>query len=217
MLTAEIKDGGDREGITQGVSYHDGLRFARRVCGLQLLCADVSSGRVVIDKHGNGSGLDNRRNGGRKPCGDGDHFVAGLDAFVRRQLVGGERGEGHEIGRGAGIDEQGVADAKKRGEFFLEGLALGAKREPEIQSGRDGSLHFVFVEDATGVRNSGFARNKSRTLRIVARSVGGMKCAGVGAGGFANSLFENGSHESHVQLTAIPRNRGGIGFSHIVD
>ena len=183
VLTAELKDGGDREGITQSVGDHDGLGFSRRVCGLQLLGADVSSGRVVIDKHGYGSGLDNRRNGGRKPCGDGDHLVAGLDAFVRRQLVGSECGEGDEIGRGARIDEQGVADAKERGELFLEGLALGAKREPEIQSGRDGGLHFVFRENAAGVRNSGFARNKSRSQRIVARSVGGMKCAGVGARG----------------------------------
>ena len=85
---------------------HDGLGFSRRVGSLQLFSANVSSGRVVIDKYGDGSRLDDRRNGGRKPCGDGDHFVAGLDAFVRRQLVGGESGESHEIGRGAGIDEQ---------------------------------------------------------------------------------------------------------------
>ncbi len=44
-----------------------------------------------------------------------------------------------------------------------------------------------------------------------------MKCARIGAGGLADSVFKNGSHEGHVQLAAIPRNRGGIGFSHVVD
>ena len=101
VLTAELEDVGDREGIAQGVGDHDGLGFAGRIGGFQLLAADVSCGRVVIDKDGDGSGLDDRRNGGRKPCGDRDNFIAGLDAFVRRQLVGGECGEGNEIGRRA--------------------------------------------------------------------------------------------------------------------
>ena len=135
MLAAELEDGGDREGIAQGVGDHDGLGFAGRVCGLQLLGADVSCGGVVIDEDRDGSGLDDRRNGGRKPCGDRDHLIAGLDAFVRWQLVGGECGEGNKIGRGAGIDEQRVPHAEQRCEFFLEGLALRAEREPEIQRG----------------------------------------------------------------------------------
>jgi hypothetical protein len=135
VLTAELEDGSDREGIAQSVGYHDGLCFARRVCSLQLLGADVSSGRIVIDKDGDGSRLNNRRNRGRKPCGDRYNFIAELDAFVRWQLVSGECGEGDEIGGGAGIDEQRVPDAEERGEFFLEGLTLGTKREPEIKSG----------------------------------------------------------------------------------
>ena len=114
---------------------HDGLGFSRRIRSLQLLDANVSCGRVVIDKYGDGSGLDDRRNGGRKPCSDGDHFIAGLDALLRRQFVGGECGEGDEIGGGAGVDEQRVAHAEECGEFLLEGLTLRTEREPEIQRG----------------------------------------------------------------------------------
>ncbi len=198
VLAAELEDVGDRKGIAQGVGDHDGLGFAWRVCGFQLLGADVSGGGIVIDKDGYGSRLDNRRNGGRKTCGDRYDFIAGLDAFVRRQLVSGECGEGNEIGRGAGVDEQRVADAEECGEFFLEGLALGAEREPEIQRGRDGGLHFVFSKDPTGVGNEILPRDKSWALRVVTRAVGGVKCAGVGARGFADSLFENGSHEGHI-------------------
>ena len=84
VLTAELENRGDREGISQGVGDHDGLGFSRRIRSLQLLGADVSSGRIVIDKDGDGSGLNDRRNGGRKPCSDGNHFISGLDAFVRR-------------------------------------------------------------------------------------------------------------------------------------
>lgn len=182
-----------------------------------MLSTDVSCGGVVIDKDGDGSRLNDRRNGGRKPCGDCDNLVARLDAFMRRQLVSGECCEGDEIGRGAGINEQRVPNAQERCKFFLEGIALGPEREPEIQSGRDSGLHFILCKDATCVRNSGFAGNESGALRVVARAVGSVKCAGVGASGFADSLFENGSHEGHVQLAAIPRHRGGIGFSHIVD
>ena len=135
VLTAKLENGSDRKGIPQGMGDHDGLGFAWRIGGLQLLGADISCGRVVIDKDGDGSGLDDRRNRGWEACRDRNHFIAGLNALVRRQLVGGERGEGDEIGGGAGIDEQRVPDAEERGEFFLEGLALGPKCEPEIQSG----------------------------------------------------------------------------------
>ena len=114
---------------------HDGLGFSRRIRSLQLLDANVSCGRVVIDKYGDGSGLDDRRNGGRKPCGDGDHFITGQDTLLRRELVSGECGEGNEVGRGARINEQRVPHAKKRGEFLLEGLAFRPKCEPEIQRG----------------------------------------------------------------------------------
>ena len=131
--------------------------------------------------------------------------------------MGSECGKGNEIGRGARINEQRVADAEECGEFLLEGLALRAEREPEIQRGRDSGLHFVFGENAAGVRNEILPRDKSRALWVVAGAVGGVKCAGVGASGFTDSLFENGSHEGHVQLAAIPRNRSGIGFSHIVN
>ena len=181
VLAAELENGGDREGIAQGVGDHNSLGFARRIGSLQLLGANVSSDRVVVEKDGYGSGLNDRRNRGRKPCRDCDNLVARLNAFVRRQLVGGECGERNEIGRGPGIDEQRVADAEDRREFLLESLALGPEREPEIQRGRDGGLHLVFGEDPTGVRNSGFAGDKSRSVRIVARAVGGVKCAGVGA------------------------------------
>lgn len=133
VLTAELENRGDRKGIAQGVGDHDSLGFAGRIRGLQLLGADISRGRVVIYKDSYGAGLDDRRNGGRKPCGDGDHFIAGLDALVRRQLVGSECGEGNQIGRRAGINEQRMAHAKECGEFLLEGLALGPEREPEIQ------------------------------------------------------------------------------------
>ena len=181
VMTAELENGGDREGIAQGVGDHDGLGFAGRIRGLQLLGADISRGRVVIDKYGDGSGLNDRRNGGRKPCGDGYDLIAGLDAFVRRQFVGSECGEGNQISRRAGVDKQRVADAEECGEFLLEGLAFRAEREPEIQRGRDSGLHFVFSEDATSVRNETLPRNKRRALGVVAREVGAVKRAGVGA------------------------------------
>ena len=85
---------------------HHGLGLAGDVSRFQLINADVTRTRVIVDKHGHSTQLKNRRNGRRKTRSDRDHFIPVLNPFMTRQLVGGEGGERHQVGRGSGVYQQ---------------------------------------------------------------------------------------------------------------
>ena len=97
--------------------------------------------------------------GGGKAGGDGDDFVAGLERAVA-ELRRSQGGEGHQVGGGAGVDQDSVADAEEaaNSRFELRGEAAGG--EPEIERGIDQIPHVRGVEDPAGNGNSGFARRR---------------------------------------------------------
>ena len=79
------------EGIAEGVRHHDGFGFPGRIGGFELIHPDIPRRGVVVDEDGHGTDLQDRSDGRGKSSGAGDDFIAGLDAFVIRKLVGGER------------------------------------------------------------------------------------------------------------------------------
>lgn len=181
VLAAKLQHGTEIEGIAEGVGDHHGLGLAGDVGGLELVGADVAGGGVVVDEDGNRAELDDGGDGRGKPGGHGDNFVAVPDAFVLRQLVRGEGGEGDEVGRRAGIDQQAVLHAKQAGEFLFEGLALGPEGQPKIQRGANGGLDLVLIEHSAGV-GDGLAGLPGGVRGIVTRALSGMHERGVLAG-----------------------------------
>ena len=178
VASAKFQHGTEIEGVAQRVGDHHGLRFSGGEGGFELIDADVAGGGIVVDEDGHGAGLDDRGDGGGEAGGDGDDFVAGLNAAGRGELVGRERGEGDEVGGGAGVDEERVLHAEERGELGLKRGTLGPERQPEIERGRDGGFDLVFVEDATGVGHGGLAGHKG--IRVIGTgAVGAMGERGI--------------------------------------
>ena len=151
MFFAEGEHRAEIERIAQRVGQHDGFCFPRRESGFQLIHAGVSGRRIVVDEHGDTPVLDDGSDGGGKSGGAGDDLVSGPDALVIRKLVGRKAGECNQVGRRSRIDEKTVFDAEECGEFALESLAFGAKREPEIKSRGDSGFDLVLRENAAGV------------------------------------------------------------------
>ena len=113
-----------------------------------------------------------------------------------RELVGGERRKGDKVRRGARVDEERVLYAEQASELLLEGFSLRPEREPEIQRGTDRSFHFIWSENAPGIRNYGFPRNKCSTSGIVTRPLTGMHHIGILARKAENFGFQFvGCHE----------------------
>ena len=190
MAAAESEDGAEVEGVAQGVGDHDGLGLAGGVGGFELLGADVSGDGVVVEEDGDGAGLDDGGDGGGETGGDGDDFVAGEDALVRRQLMGGEGGEGDEVGGGAGVDEEAVFHAEEGGEFLLEGFAFGAEGEPEVEGGADGGFDFGGVKYAAGIGDS-LTGGPGRVGGVVTGALAGVEDRGVVAGNYPSPSLHN--------------------------
>lgn len=102
---AKFQHGAEVKGVAQRMGDHHGLSLAGHVGGLELLGADIAGRRIVVDEDGDGAELNDRRDGGGETGGDGDDFVAVLDAFVRGELVGRQGREGDEVGGRTGVDE----------------------------------------------------------------------------------------------------------------
>ena len=160
MLAAKFEHRPYVEGVAESVGDHHGLRFARDVGGLQLLNADVARDRIVVDEHGYSTQLENRRNGRRKTRSDRDHFIPVLNPFMARQLVGRERGEGHKVRGGTGINQERELHAEEGGEFLFEGFAFGSEGEPKVEGGADGSFYFILIKNPAGIWHGGGARDK---------------------------------------------------------
>ena len=105
--------------------------------------------------------------------------------------MGRERREGHQVGRGAGVDQEAVLHPEERGQFLFEGFALGSEREPEIQGRADGGFDLVLVKYAAGVGN-GLAGRPRRVGGVIAGALALVHESGVIAGEFQDLRFEFG-------------------------
>ena len=94
--------------------------------------------------------------GGGEAGGHGDDFVARPDPPVL-QLRRGQGAEGHQVGRRAGIDQQGRIAIHALGQRALELLGEAAGGEPEIEAGLDGQLQFFGIEHAAGIADRALA------------------------------------------------------------
>ena len=189
VFLAEDEDGGEIEGIAQGVGHHDGLGFARDKSLLKMGQVSIAREGIGVQKNRDGPVLDNGGNGSGKTSGDGDDFIARADTLVRGELVGGEGTEGNQIGGGTGIGEEGVFDAEEIGQFPLKRFSFGTQGEPKIQGGGDGGFHFVLGEDPprVGDRLSG---SESSMIRIIAGALTGVGETAVFAGETEDFGFE---------------------------
>jgi hypothetical protein len=127
--------------------------------GVEVGDVDVEGRDLDVDENGNQAVLDDRVDGGRKAGGEGDDFVAGLELAVA-EAFGGQRGDGEQVRRGTGVDEDGLADAGEASELALELFGEASGGEPEVERGLDEGFEFFFVKDAAGDRNEGRAGDK---------------------------------------------------------
>src|SRR5438067_13410442 len=106
--------------------HHNSLGFSRHERFFQKVEARVEGKRVGVEKDRDGVVLDDGCDGGWKSSGAGDDFVAGTDAAIA-ELVASERGEGDEIGRGPGVNQDGTLDAEELRQLFFEAFAFFAE------------------------------------------------------------------------------------------
>jgi len=164
VTVAYITQFGQLEGHAHSVGHHHrlGLRTDGGLDGLQ--GRDVGA-ELDIDEDGHGTVLDGGVDRGRKTGGDGDDFIARLDAAVAK-LGAGEGGEGDQVGRGAGVDGEDVFGAEKLGQAGLEFLGEATGGEPEVEGGIDQGGQFVGVVDPAGVMDLVLARAEGALLRL---------------------------------------------------
>ena len=113
VLVAEVAQRAQLEGDAHGVGHHDGLGLGADGGFDGLQGRDIGA-ELDIDEDGYGAELDGRVHGGRETGSDGDDFITFLDAPVA-ELGAGERREGDQVGRGAGVDGEDVLDVKEVG------------------------------------------------------------------------------------------------------
>ena len=91
-----------------------------------------------VDKNRDGAVLNHRGYRGGKACRHRDHLVARADGpFAKKR--GGERHEGDQVRRGAGVDQGAVLDAQVLGKLCLELVGIPPGGQPEFQ----GAVHQV--------------------------------------------------------------------------
>ena len=113
VLFAEGGDGFGVEGVAESVGDHDGAGLF--AAGLfEPGDVDLEGGEGDVDEDGDEAVLQDGVDGGREAGGYGDDFHAGFELAVE-ELGAGERGEGDEVGGGAGVDEGGGAEAEEAG------------------------------------------------------------------------------------------------------
>jgi hypothetical protein len=133
------------EGVAQAVGQHDGLGLG---CdgSLNFAGIDIVCGEVHIHEHRHGTELQDGVDRGGESCRHANHFVALLDGALT-QLGAGQGGEGHQIGRGAGVHRDQVFDAQELGQAFLEHGVEAAGGQPAVQRGVDHHFQFPGADD----------------------------------------------------------------------
>ncbi len=134
--------------VAQGVGQHDGLGLWADG-GFELGNVDVVGGDVDIDKHRNGTELQDGVNRGGEAGGDADDFVPRFDCAVAK-IVAGKCGESNQVGRGTGVDGDQMLDAKIVGESLFEFVVEAAGGQPAVKRGFDHVLEFRRADDFAG-------------------------------------------------------------------
>ena len=127
----------------------------------------VAQADVHEDRHQ--AVLHDRRHGAGEAGGHGDDLVAGLEAPLA-ELGRGERRQGHQVRRRAGVDEQGVREAEVVGDARLELLGEAAGGEVEVEAGVDQVAQLLLAEHAAGVAHRvavGVERRRRVALPVV--------------------------------------------------
>ena len=132
MLFDKLHDGVEVERHAEGMSQHDGAR-AVRDGRAQLVRIRVVVAQTHVHEDRHQPVLHDGRHGAGKAGRHGDDFVAGLEPALA-ELGRRQRREGHQIGRRAGVDEQGVGNVEVVGHAGLELLREPAGREVEVQA-----------------------------------------------------------------------------------
>ena len=84
---AEGENSTEIERVAEGVGHHDGFGFSEGEGGFELRAVGISCLGVGIYENRDCTDLDDGGYGGRKPCGDGNDFIAWADALVFREFV----------------------------------------------------------------------------------------------------------------------------------
>ena len=133
------------ERVAEGVGDHDGPRAIRQG-RFQPRRVHVVGRQVHVEEHGDAAVLKDRVDRGREARRHGDDLVARLEPLVA-EFRRSQSGQGDEVGAGAGVDEQRIAEAEHLGELRLELAGVAAGGEPEVERGVHEMLHVVGVED----------------------------------------------------------------------
>lgn len=152
---AEREGGAQVERIPKGMGHHHRLGLPRPVGRLQLLAACIAGDWVGVDEDRHRSDLNDRRHGVGEDRRHGDHLVARKQTTLVGQLLRSECRDRHEIGGGARIHQQAVLHSHESGQLPLHRRPLRSEREPEIEGGGHGRLHFVLSEHTPGVGDGG--------------------------------------------------------------
>ena len=115
-----------------------------------------------------------------KPGRAGDDLVAGQQTAFVGQFRTGQRADGEQVRRRAGVDEQRAFDAQDSSQFTLERIALAPERQPEVEGGIDGGFDLVAIKHASTVGHGVCAGGERRGGR---RGVGGRTVRAVDEGG----------------------------------
>ena len=162
MLLGQALDAGHIPGIAQGVRQDDGARARSDGLG-DPFGQGVVTADVHVDEHRNQAVLHDGRDRGGKGSRGGDDFVAGAK-LARAELGRSQSRDRDQIGRGAGVHHQDVAQAEVFGQAAFEILGKTPGGQPEIQHRIRGVAQFGRPEHPTRVAHHRLPRNKRRVI-----------------------------------------------------
>ena len=180
VLTAKGEHRAQVKRITQGMGHHHGLGLAALVGRLQLVHPQVARPWIGVHEHRHAAVLQDRRHRGGEAGRAGDHLIPWTQPPLRIDQRAGERAQGNQICRGAGIDQQAGAHPQKRCQFLLKGLPFRPQSEPEIEAAGHRRRHLILAKHTPGIGDRSAAVGS--TVRVVTRTKGTMGGAGIAAG-----------------------------------
>ena len=131
MLLRKPGECGQVEWVPHGVGYEDCA--GSWPDGFSHLFHDhVVRGKLDVHKDGYETVLDDGGYRGGEACRRRDYLIAGPELPLP-EFGGGERAHRDEVGRGSGIDQDGVRDVEILREPRLELLGEAPRRQPEVE------------------------------------------------------------------------------------
>lgn len=153
VLAAKGGQAGEVKWIPQCMRHHHRLGLAGAIRSGDLVDAGIQGEGIIIDKHRHGADLQDGGHGGREAACHGDHLVPLQEAMLVGELRAGERRDGEEIGRGAGVHQEGTAHAELGGKLLFKRIALFAESEPKIERGADRRRDFIGIKHSCRIRD----------------------------------------------------------------